>query len=352
MFDYHQRQIIPGKLYEITDRTLTGEHLFVSQLYEKLVKSIAFAQKVSNIKIFAYAVMSNHYHLLVSADGPEQMGQFLREFHCRSARAVNKYWGRAGRVWARRASVIRVSDEPAMQVRRLRYILSNGVKETGAKHPATWGGPHVAHYFDLGYQEAVGLMSLFKSEATTIADVHKGLLGLEDKHKIRVSPLRHLASLSEDEYLSEMRHLMNAVGESPLDTSVGLEGHQFDTKAAQPEHVPATRRPRTRQWSKIVENPKVSNPDPEDEKPKPFRAFAHDVAIRKRLEEKREQFVSSYRLASRDFRNGERLEPKLPAYSFLPPGPWLIRDAAVDGLWGRIGDGDVEKEPKIDELGV
>jgi hypothetical protein len=43
-------------------------------------------------------------------------------------------------LWSRRYQAIVVSDEPEAQVTRLRYMLSQGVKEGLVAHPAEWPG--------------------------------------------------------------------------------------------------------------------------------------------------------------------------------------------------------------------
>ncbi len=337
MHDFHQRQIIPGKLYDITDRTIDGGTWFVPALRSVIVDAISRAQKVSKVKLYGYVVMSNHYHALASADGPREMAKFLELFHAEVGRHVNRFHARQGRLWAKRASVVRVSDEPAAQVARLRYILSNSVKELAAAHPADWTGPHVAHAFETGRPEGQG------DAVVAIGGLENEIEGLcqrapsDNQHGIAISQLPHLAQLSADEYFSDMRHLMSAVANAPTDRDAGIEANLLDgaSKRAAPCAPPSSRpgwEPR-----KIVMD--MSPPVTFPRRPRPGRGlrgpfvFASDKEVRTALIDARKAFLAKYVAASEAYREGRRGAPHFPWHSFAPVAPWLVGDAKQPGLF-------------------
>ena len=57
------------------------------------------------------------------------MADFMEFFQGNVAREVGRLRKWEDKVWSRRYEAIVISDEPAAQVDRLRYVLSNGVKE-------------------------------------------------------------------------------------------------------------------------------------------------------------------------------------------------------------------------------
>ena len=345
VFDYHQRQVLPGTLVEVTSRTMDGAHHFSPALRTAIIEAIAKAQFISKIKIYAYSVMSNHYHLLASAQGPRELGKFLELFHSALGRMVNFTTGRRGRMWQRRASVVRVSDEPYTQIQRVRYILSNGVKETGLKHPSHWTGPHVAHYFANGEPETAGETNAFLQD---IACKFNNFTRRYAKRKpapkrpkplaIQVSPLPHLDSMPVEDYRRAMCHLMDAVAQAPTDREFGMKPWLMDPNIAVPQAPsipPAEPAPPTAPTdaTQVRETTPQSRPGPKA----PYFVFAHDKALRDELIEQRKQFVEAYEDASLAYRAGRRRRPQLPPHSCAPPAFWLQKDHCRSGLFARCG---------------
>lgn len=64
----------------------------------------------------------------------------MRYVNSKLAREVARLYDWHDHVWARRYQAIVVSDEPEAQEARLRYLLSQGVKEGLVAHPAEWPG--------------------------------------------------------------------------------------------------------------------------------------------------------------------------------------------------------------------
>jgi hypothetical protein len=66
----------------------------------------------------------------------------MRYFNSNLARELARLVDWHDHVWSRRYQAIVVSDEPEAQESRLRYVLSQGVKEGLVEHPADWPGTH------------------------------------------------------------------------------------------------------------------------------------------------------------------------------------------------------------------
>jgi REP element-mobilizing transposase RayT len=75
-------------------------------------------------RIVEFAVLSNHVHMIVEAKDAEELSAAMKGLLVRIAKALNKHWDRAGKVWEDRywSRVVRKVHE----LRRLiRYVLQN-----------------------------------------------------------------------------------------------------------------------------------------------------------------------------------------------------------------------------------
>jgi hypothetical protein len=145
----------PGRVYEITSRTLREEmRLRPSAEINAIVLGV-FGRALflfPEVMLHYFIVLSDHMHWLASASDGDSLRQFIAFVKSNIARRVADLDGVGGRFWARRASVIPVVDEGAM-IDRLRYELSNGTKEGLVASPADWPGAS-------GYEALVGDMTL------------------------------------------------------------------------------------------------------------------------------------------------------------------------------------------------
>jgi hypothetical protein len=94
------------------------------------------------MKIHAFCIMSNHYHLLVTTKDGLQLARFMNFVQSNLAREAGRLVRWRERFWGRRYQAIPVSDEPDAQLSRLRYILSQGCKEGIVSRPEHWRGAH------------------------------------------------------------------------------------------------------------------------------------------------------------------------------------------------------------------
>ena len=108
------------------------------------------------MKIVGPAYLSNHGHLLLRPDTTKQLSEFMRYVNSNVARKVGRLHGWTGKFWSKRYSAIIVSDEEEAQVARLRYLLSQGVKEGLVERPEDWPGVHLARALHSGYEQISG----------------------------------------------------------------------------------------------------------------------------------------------------------------------------------------------------
>ena len=70
------------------------------------------------------------------------MSQFVGYFESKIAKEISRRHGWRDKIWGRRYSSVVVSQEEAAQISRLKYLLSQGVKEGLVTHPSDWPGAH------------------------------------------------------------------------------------------------------------------------------------------------------------------------------------------------------------------
>jgi hypothetical protein len=93
-----------------------------------------------HVNLIAYQFLSTHATLDFAPADHKVLSDFMEFFGCNISREVGtrlRDW--PGRFWHRRYQPIPIIDEPS-QVRRLKYLLANGVKENLVEKAADWPG--------------------------------------------------------------------------------------------------------------------------------------------------------------------------------------------------------------------
>lgn len=127
-------------------RTLHGRLLLrpISRANDLIVGVVGRAQRRYEIRIHGLVVLSNHAHLLLSPESPQQLAAFMEYVAGNIAREIGRLHGWREKFWARRYRAILVSHEEEAQVGCLAYVLANGIKEGLVERPHHWPGVHCA----------------------------------------------------------------------------------------------------------------------------------------------------------------------------------------------------------------
>ncbi|MCP3996617.1 MAG: hypothetical protein GY722_16400 [bacterium] len=139
------RYLPPGWSVEVTTRTICGFYLLPATPHfaRVMVGILARAQEKYPVKVHAAVAASNHYHLILTPDDADQLGDFMEYVNGNLARETNHLldeW--SGPVWTDRFHHIPISPEPEALVERLRYVLSNTIKENLVARIRDWEGLH------------------------------------------------------------------------------------------------------------------------------------------------------------------------------------------------------------------
>ena len=97
--------------------------------------------------IHAISFMSNHWHALVSVPDVEALSRFVQHVHSNVARLVQRLHGWDGSVFGKAAFI---AVGATAEEDRLRYVLSQGVKEGLVRRCVDWPGVHSARGAALG----------------------------------------------------------------------------------------------------------------------------------------------------------------------------------------------------------
>ena len=136
------RRIRRGKLYEVTLKTFQARYFFVPSRWLNLllVGVLAYCQQRFGLRFCSVTFLSNHAHLLIRADEPDQVRDFFCLANSQISKEAQRICGWTGGIFRRRCSIIEVTDRPEAQIARLEYCLSQGVKEGLCPDPESWPG--------------------------------------------------------------------------------------------------------------------------------------------------------------------------------------------------------------------
>ena len=106
-----------------------------------LARALKYADGVT---FHGAVILSSHYHILLHVPDAKQMAKFCNYFNGQLGRLVSRLHGWSDKVWSRRFHAAVISDEEEAHEARLRYLLSNGLKEDLVWTLKNWPGIHLA----------------------------------------------------------------------------------------------------------------------------------------------------------------------------------------------------------------
>ncbi len=127
---------------EITQ--VTFQHRFLIRpglrLNQLIVGALARAQELYPVQIHGFVFLSNHFHLLISVTDAWEMASFMRHFTTRLSKEIGFEHDWDESVFPKRYHHVELSEEPGVDLSRLRYILRNSAKEGLCASPLDWPG--------------------------------------------------------------------------------------------------------------------------------------------------------------------------------------------------------------------
>ena len=135
------RPYLPGETYLVTRRCTQRQFLLLpSKIVEQVfMYCLAVAAALSGVEVHGFAVLSNHYHLLVS-DPEARLPVFLHWLNLHVSKLLNVKYGRGETLWSSAPpSVVRLEDA-ADVLDKLVYTITNPVSSLLVRRASRWPG--------------------------------------------------------------------------------------------------------------------------------------------------------------------------------------------------------------------
>ncbi len=142
----HARVTYEGAYHHIISRGLRGEPVLLSsKLKNYFLNLLAEAKNKYRIKIFAYCLMDNHYHLVLQ-NSSGRLGDFMRYLNGTFGKYYRYLEGGKGYVFQDRYKSTLIQDETYM-IMVLTYVLLNPVRAGIVKDPYQYIWSSISDYF-------------------------------------------------------------------------------------------------------------------------------------------------------------------------------------------------------------
>jgi REP-associated tyrosine transposase len=140
------RVVIPGVAHHVTQRGNRRGDVFLEaedrHLYLELLREYS---RRDRLRIWAYALMTNHSHLVAVPESDSSLCDALRYTHSAYASLFNRKYGFGGHLWQARFYSCVLDDEHLEHA--VRYVECNpvraGVVDRAEDYPWSSAGPHV-----------------------------------------------------------------------------------------------------------------------------------------------------------------------------------------------------------------
>ena len=200
-------------LISITCRAVQGRFLFRPgpDLNDVVLGVLGRAQRRYETTIAAVFVMSTHLHLLMVVDDAKEPCAFMRYVNSKLAREVNRLTGWRGPVFDRRYEMTVVTNEDAAQIERLRYVLSQSVKDNLVERVRQWPGVHSAGALIDGTPLTGHWFDRTKEFAARLRREDFGRLRYATVETVTFSPIPCWAHMSPELYRARIAAMVEAI---------------------------------------------------------------------------------------------------------------------------------------------
>jgi hypothetical protein len=231
-----------------------------------------------------------------------RLAEFMRHLNSNIALELGRLHDWRQKFWSGPYSAVPVSEEPAAQIARLKYIFANSVKEQLVERVADWPGLHSAHQI-LACEPLVGT---WVNHTYEYRQRRSGKQIEPEKFRstetLSFSPLPCWDHLDQEAYKSRVADLVEqAENEAALerrDTGKRVQGRK----------------------AILRRNPHYSPPTEKRSRLPLFHAVGKET--RRRMKEAFQAFLAAYAEASTRLREGYR-DVAFPPGSFPPPMPFV-----------------------------
>jgi putative transposase len=121
------RIVVPGAAYHVTHRGNRREPVFFDEAdREYYLHWLRACAEACGVEVWAYCLMPNHVHLVVTGREPDSLAKTMGRTHRRHARWINLQHGWSGHLWANRFHSSLLDDVHLRNA--IRYVELNPVR--------------------------------------------------------------------------------------------------------------------------------------------------------------------------------------------------------------------------------
>ncbi len=296
----------PWRLVEVTSVTIQNRYLLrpSAEVNDLVLGIVGRAQRKYDMPVMCITVLSSHYHILLFAQDANHMAEFMDYVNTNISKEIGTLHDWPGTLFPNRYKHVEVSDDPDDQIARLKYCLSNSVKEFLVDRVSDWPGvqsadalvsgePLIGRWYNRSRESAA--RQLRKKE-----DVDEEEFATVER--LVLSPLPCWANLSEIEWRQQVAELI-----VQIEVEAAAERQQKRKSSLGVERI-------------LAYNPH-HRPKAVESSPKP-RFHARKPEVWKRMWEAWREIVSAFWEASARLLAGER-DIEFPEGTFPPHLPFV-----------------------------
>jgi putative transposase len=122
------RGLADNNIYHILNRGNNKQNIFCKhQDYEAFTVLIKEAKKLYPVKLFAYCLMPNHFHMIATPSQAKDLSKWMQWLMTSHVRRYNKHYNAVGHVWQGRFKSFIIQNNEYL-INAIRYVETNPVR--------------------------------------------------------------------------------------------------------------------------------------------------------------------------------------------------------------------------------
>lgn len=203
----------PGAWYHVMNRGRRKEDIFLDQDdYSQFLEVLKEASRMWNLRVSAYCLMSNHYHLLIQTpDG--NLSRCMRHINGVYTQRFNRKHELDGQLFRGRYKAVLVEEDEHL-IELLRYIHRNPIRANMVDDPEDYKWSSHRDYLDLTQTQWLyrdNLLNMFSASPKRAHAAYRDFVQHQDSAKVEhFYTLRNLPSIfGSDGFIDRVRQRLN-----------------------------------------------------------------------------------------------------------------------------------------------
>ena len=132
------RGLVGGQVYHVLNRGNSRVNVFHKpEDFAAFIDLICEARQRYPVKVLAYCLMTNHFHLVVRPDEGSDLSSWMRWLMTSHVRRYHRHYGTSGHIWQGRFKSFIVEDDGHL-LSVMRYVEGNPVQAQMVKSARDW----------------------------------------------------------------------------------------------------------------------------------------------------------------------------------------------------------------------